>query len=610
MSDSPMRDQAEGIWRKRQGDSRPTAATGSEPTDASAIHDLQVHQIELELQNEELRGSKAELENSRARYFDLYDLAPVGYCSINGQGHIVHCNLTLADLLGVPRSALMGQSLFRFICRQDQDHFYQACAKSPSSTAADAAEPVELAFDCELQMARADGSTLWVFLKAVEEPQVDSDADPERPGLRIAVTDITLRKQAQATLLDQQQQLRDANQHLELRVLARTQELEHARNVAEAAMRSRGEFLAKMSHEIRTPLNAIAGMAHLVRRESLSPLQSERLGKLEHAGMHLLGIINDILDLAKIDAEKLELETVPLQLQTIVSNVLAMTDARAQEKQLELVCEIATLPLNLVGDATRLQQALLNYLSNAIKFTDAGRVTLRVLLQQQTEADALLLFEVVDTGMGIPAPALERLFTPFEQADNTISRKHGGSGLGLAITRKLAQLMGGEAGAHSVPGVGSTFWFTARFAKGAMAPVLELPALDANAIDRLRARYPGLRVLVAEDEPVNSEIASILLEDAGCVVQTAEDGVLALAMVAKNTFDLILMDMQMPGMDGLEAARHIRQMARYRDIPIIAMTANAFVEDRERCMAAGMNAFVTKPVLPAILYTVMVHALA
>jgi CheY-like chemotaxis protein len=287
-----------------------------------------------------------------------------------------------------------------------------------------------------------------------------------------------------------------------------------------------------------------------------------------------------------------------------------MTDARAQEKQLELVCEIATLPLNLVGDATRLQQALLNYLSNAIKFTDTGRVTLRVLLQQQTEADALLLFEVVDTGMGIPAPALERLFTPFEQADNTISRKHGGSGLGLAITRKLAQLMGGEAGAHSVPGIGSTFWFTARFAKGAMAPVLELPALDANAIDRLRTRYPGLRVLVAEDEPVNSEIASILLEDAGCLVQTAEDGVLALAMVAKNTFDLILMDMQMPGMDGLEATRHIRQMAHYRDVPIIAMTANAFVEDRERCIAAGMNAFVTKPVLPAILYTAMVHALA
>jgi signal transduction histidine kinase len=591
---------------------RPQSA--AEAADAQALtlalHDLRVHQIELELQNEELRGTKAELEVSRARYFDLYDLAPVGYCSIDGQGHIVQCNLTLAGLLAVPRGELVGRYFSRFICREDQDGFYRACGKTPPPASPHAVAVEALAFERDLQMIRMDGSLLWVHLNAVEDQPSGRALIPERPELRIAVTDITLRKQTEAMLQHQQLQLRDANQHLELNVLARTQELEHARNVAVAAMRSRGEFLAKMSHEIRTPLNAIAGMARLVRQEPLSPLQSERLGKLEQAGTHLLGIISAILDLSKIDANKLELEAEPLQLQRIVSNVLAMTDTRASDKQLELICEIPPLPAGLVGDATRLQQALLNYVSNAIKFTDTGRVTLRVLLQQESDDHALLLFEVQDTGAGIAPQALTRLFTPFEQADNTISRKHGGSGLGLAITAKLAQLMGGDAGARSVPGLGSTFWFTARLAKGAGTPVFAAPALEANAIGRLRLLRPRLRVLVAEDEPVNREIATLLLEDAGCRVQTAEDGLLAVAMATDNAYDLILMDMQMPGMDGLEATRRIRQLAHGSHLPIIAMTANAFAEDRARCMAAGMNAFVTKPVQPAVLYTAIVRALA
>lgn len=559
-----LRLRAEQAIQSASGERNSSGAMPQESVHA-LLHELRVYQAELELQNEELLESQARLVSTSAKYQTLFSHMPLPALVCDGRGFVVEANGEAERLLGIGRFGIKQRYAFaQFVGIGSRFAVDQALAS---------ATDVPVAAD------------IWNIRTKKEVPCM-----LYIQTLPASVTDESWK---QVLIVDRSLEVA----------------LDKARSEAEAASRAKSTFLANMSHELRTPFNGVLG-ALAVARKRMADATGLRQLELATASAHrLLRVIDDILDFSRAESGRLKLEHDPFSLNTLLRSTQEMFRPMAEGKSLHFRIdhEEGLGDKVFIGDAGRLEQVLNNLIGNAIKFSERGEVVLTVSQIDASADQVILRFEVKDDGVGVPAEAQRRIFSAFEQADNSMARKHGGAGLGLAISRELVHLMKGEIGLESAPGHGSRFWFTVALERGGRLPGESERAVTPDTASTLRAEFSDARILIAEDEPVNQEIIRYLLEDVGISVELAGDGVEALESAKKKRFSLILMDIQMPRLNGIEAALGIRANSLNRDTPILALTANAFEEDRNACLVAGMEEHIAKPVDPEWLYAILLE---
>ena len=498
-------------------------------------------------------------------YRRLVESMSEGAAFLDSQGMIVYCNRQLSDLLEIPMEKLIGSLFIAYV-----------------------AFPYKSLVEARIGKPIREGKQDEIILKSLSEtsiPVLFSCSTVElagNTGLGVVVTNITDRKLVET-------------------------ELKSARLAADSANQAKSAFLANMSHEIRTPMNAILGITHLLRMQTERADHLDKIDKIITSGKHLLEIINNILDFSKIEAGQLKLEETAFLLPEAISLIHGIITVQAEQKGLKLIEEIEPRLVNLplLGDPLHLAQVIINLLINAIKFTKHGSISLNVKIISEDSDRVNLRFEVRDFGIGIDKTLQHKLFNAFEQIESSTTRKYGGTGLGLAISKAIVTLMGGEIGVDSEIGKGSLFWFTNSFKRGNTD--------NSKSENELTAKGPNpdnARILLVEDNEINQEVAKEILEDYGFIVDVANHGGEAVEKARHGRYNLILMDVQMPIMDGFEATRIIKKLPEYQSVPILAMTANVYEKDRINCKEAGMDDFIGKPFDPKELYNTILRWLS